>query len=44
MIREEFDEMMQLSLEAQTIKRPIAFERYIDDRFVKAAAPAPIAL
>ena len=44
MIREEFDDMMQLSLQAGTLKRPIAFERYIDDRFVKAAAPARIAL
>jgi len=44
MIREEFDEMMNLSLAAGTLKRPIAFERYIDDRFVKAARPAPIAI
>jgi NitT/TauT family transport system substrate-binding protein len=44
MIKEEFEEMMQLSLEAGTLKRPIAFERYIDDRFVKAAQPARIAL
>jgi len=44
MIREEFDDMMQLSLQAGTLKRPIAFERYIDDRFVKAAVPARIAL
>jgi NitT/TauT family transport system substrate-binding protein len=44
MIREEFDDLMQLSLQAGTLKRPIAFERYIDDRFVKAAAPARIAL
>jgi len=44
MIKEEFDDMMQLSLEAGTLKRPIAFERYIDDRFVKAAKPARIAL
>ena len=44
MIKEEFDEMMQLSLQAGTLKRPIAFERYIDDRFVKAAVPAHIAL
>jgi NitT/TauT family transport system substrate-binding protein len=44
MIREEFDEMMQLSLEAKTLTRPISFERYIDDRFVKAAVPARIAL
>ena len=44
MIKEEFDDLMQLSLEAGTLKRPIAFERYIDDRFVKSAVPARIAL
>ena len=44
MIKEEFDDLMQLSLQAGTLKRPIAFERYIDDRFVKATAPARIAL
>ena len=44
MIKEEFDDLMQLSLQAKTLTRPIAFERYIDDRFVKAAKPARIAL
>jgi NitT/TauT family transport system substrate-binding protein len=44
MIKEEFDDLMQLSLQAGTLKRPIGFERYIDDRFVKAAVPARIAL
>jgi len=44
MIKEEFDDLMHLSLEAGTLKSPIAFERYIDDRFVKAASPARIAL
>jgi NitT/TauT family transport system substrate-binding protein len=44
MIKQEFDDMMQLSLQAKTLKRPIAFERYIDERFVKAAAPARISL
>jgi NitT/TauT family transport system substrate-binding protein len=44
MIPEEFDDLMQLSLKAGTLKRPIAFERYIDDRFVKAAVPARIVL
>lgn len=44
MIKEEFDDLMQLSLQAGTIKNPIAFERYVDDRFVKAAQPARIAL
>ena len=44
MIKEEFDEMMQLSLQAGTLTRPVAFESYIDDRFVKAVKPATIAL
>ena len=44
MIKEEFDDLMQLSLQAGTLKRPIAFQRYIEDRFVKAAVPARIAL
>jgi NitT/TauT family transport system substrate-binding protein len=44
MIKEEFDDLMQLSLQAGMLKRPIAFERYIDDRFMKAAAPVRIAL
>ena len=44
MIKEEFDDLMQLSMQAGTLKRPIAFERYIDERFVNAAAPARIAL
>jgi NitT/TauT family transport system substrate-binding protein len=42
MIKEEFDELMQLSLEAGTLTDPVAFERYVDDRFVKAAVPARI--
>jgi NitT/TauT family transport system substrate-binding protein len=44
MIKEEFDDLMQLSLQAGTLKRSIAFDSYIDDRFVKAASPARIAL
>ena len=44
MIKEEFEDLMQLSLQAGTLKSPIAFERYIDDRFVKAVAPPLIAL
>jgi NitT/TauT family transport system substrate-binding protein len=42
LIKEEFEDLMQLSLQAGTLKAPIAFERYIDDRFVKAASPARI--
>jgi NitT/TauT family transport system substrate-binding protein len=44
MIKEEFEDLMQLSLQAGTLDRPVAFDRYIDDRFVKAAAPARITL
>jgi NitT/TauT family transport system substrate-binding protein len=44
MIRSEFEELMQLSVEAGTIKHPIAYEKYMDETFAKAAAPAAIAL
>ena len=44
MIREEFDELMQLSIEAGTLEQPIAYEKYVDETFVKRAAPAAIAL
>jgi NitT/TauT family transport system substrate-binding protein len=44
MIRAEFEELMQLSLEAGTLKTPVAYEKYVDDSFAKAARPAPIAL
>jgi NitT/TauT family transport system substrate-binding protein len=42
MIRSEFDELMQLSIEAGTLKHPVAYEKYVDDSFVKAAKAAPI--
>ena len=44
MIKEEFDDLMELSLQAGTLKSHVAFERYVDDRFVKAAVPAHIEL
>ena len=44
MIREEFEDLMQLSIEAGTIKHPIAYETYIDDSFVKAARASSIPL
>src|SRR5471032_1814574 len=37
MIRAEFDDLMQLSIQAGTIKHPIAYETYVDESFVKAA-------
>jgi NitT/TauT family transport system substrate-binding protein len=44
MIRGEFEELMQLSIEAGTIKHPIAYETYMDESFAKAAQPAAINL
>ncbi len=44
MIRAEFEELMQLSLEAGTLKRPVAYENYVDESFARAAKPAVIAL
>jgi len=44
MIRAEFEELMQLSIEAGTLKRPVAYERYVDESFAKNAKPAAISL
>jgi NitT/TauT family transport system substrate-binding protein len=44
MIRSEFDELMQLSVEAGTLKRPVPYEKYVDERFALNARPAEISL
>ena len=44
MVRSEFEELMQLSIEAGTLKRPVAYEKYVDESFAKAAKPAAIKL
>jgi NitT/TauT family transport system substrate-binding protein len=44
MIREEFEELMQLSIQAGTIKKPIAYETYMEERFTKASVAASIPL
>ncbi|RZL37865.1 MAG: ABC transporter substrate-binding protein [Rubrivivax sp.] len=44
MIRAEFEELMQLSLQAGTLKAPVPYEKYVDESFVKAAKGAPIML
>jgi len=44
MVRTEFEELMQLSLAAGTIRHPIAYEKYVDERFAGAAHPAGIPL
>jgi NitT/TauT family transport system substrate-binding protein len=44
MIREEFEDLMQLSIQAGTIKKPIPYETYMEERFTKAAMAASIPL
>lgn len=44
MIRSEFEELMQLSIEAGTLKSPVAYEKYMDESFAKAARAAAIKL
>jgi len=44
MIRSEFEELMQLSLEAGTIPHAIPYEQYVDESFAKNARPAAIEL
>jgi len=44
MIRSEFEELMQLSMQAGTIKHPIPYEKYVDERFARSAKPAVIPL
>jgi NitT/TauT family transport system substrate-binding protein len=44
MIRPEFEELMQLSIEAGTIKHAVAYETYMDESFASAAKPAVISL
>jgi NitT/TauT family transport system substrate-binding protein len=44
MIRAEFDELMQLSIEAGTIKHEIQYDVYVDESFARLAKPAAIPL
>lgn len=44
MIKAEFDELMQLSVQAGTIKHEIPYETYVDDRFALNSRPAAITL
>jgi len=44
MIRAEFEELMQLSLDAGTLKQPVAYEKYVDESFARSARPSVIAL
>ena len=44
MIRAEFEELMQLSVEAGNLKRPVAYEKYVDEQFARNALAATIPL
>jgi NitT/TauT family transport system substrate-binding protein len=42
LIKREFDELMQLAYEGGILKRPVAYEKYVDDSFVRAYRPTAI--
>ncbi len=44
MLRAEFDELMQLSVQAGTLKRPVRYEQYVDESFVRNVRPVKVAL
>jgi len=44
LIRSEFDELMQFSIEAGMLKRPVPYEKYVDESFTRNAKPVAISL
>jgi len=44
MIRDEFNELMELSIAAGTLSKPVPYERYVDESFVVRAQPSAIVL
>jgi NitT/TauT family transport system substrate-binding protein len=44
LVRQEFDDLMQLSIAAGTLSHPVPYEKYVDDSFARAARPATITL
>jgi NitT/TauT family transport system substrate-binding protein len=44
LIRSEFEELMQLSIAAGTIKRAGRYENYVDESFVQNVKPVRISL
>ena len=44
MVRAEFEELMQLSIDAGSLKHPVPYEKDVDESFAKAAQPTAIAL
>ena len=44
LIRSEFDELMQFSIEAGMLKRPVSYEKYVDESFTRNAKSVSISL
>lgn len=44
MVQKEFDELMQMSVDAGTLKHPVLYASYVDESFARAAKPAAIPL
>jgi NitT/TauT family transport system substrate-binding protein len=44
MIRQEFDELVQFSLDAGILSRPVPYEKFVDESFVRNLKPVEIAL
>ncbi len=44
MIRAEFEELVQLSLEAGILRQPVPYEQFVDESFVRNMRPVEIAL
>jgi NitT/TauT family transport system substrate-binding protein len=44
MIPREFEELMQLAVQAGSLKHPVPYAKYVDESFARAARPASIAL
>lgn len=42
LVRAEFDELMQLAVEGKILARPVPYETYVDDSFVRAHRPTRI--
>ena len=44
LVKSEFEELMQLELDAGTMRRHVPFEKYVDESFVRNAKPSRITL
>lgn len=42
LVKAEFDELMQLAYEGKILRRPVPYEKYVDDSFVRAYRPTDI--